>query len=287
MTHDLTTIMNPQLGEDVLHASNLVKEGLQEIILQSLSETGFFDHALFHGGTCLRILHGLDRFSEDLDFTLREKNLDFDLEPYLDSIISKMRDYGLEATASARRPKGEMMVYSAKVKLNLHDVLETSGFDKEIVRSSHSKALVVVKIDVDLDPPAYSREIVVEKTSPLPYSVRTEPLPVLFAGKTSAVLCRHWGNRVKGRDMYDFRWYIEHGIPIDIRCLESRMDKKCNPTENIDRDDLVRMLTTRFENLDWTSAEEDVVNFIDREQLGDWGPEPFKELANRIEIEEE
>lgn len=144
-----------------------------------------------------------------------------------------------------------------------------------------------MKIDVDLDPPAYSREIVVEKTSPLPYSVRTEPLPVLFAGKTSAVLCRHWGNRVKGRDMYDFRWYIEHGIPIDIRCLESRMDKKCNPTENIDRDDLVRMRTTRFENLDWTSAEEDVVNFIDREQLGDWGPEPFKELANRIEIEEE
>ena len=167
MSCELASIMNPQLGEDVLHASNLVKEGLQEIILQSLSETGFFDHALFHGGTCLRILHGLDRFSEDLDFTLREKNLDFDLEPYLDSIISKMRDYGLEATASARRPKGEMMVYSAKVKLNLHDVLETSGFDKEIVRSSHSKALVVVKIDVDLDPPAYSREIVVEKTSPL------------------------------------------------------------------------------------------------------------------------
>ena len=74
MNRELTAIMNPQLGEDVLHASNLVKEGLQEIILQSLSETGFFNHALFHGGTCLRILHGLDRFSEDLDFTLREKN---------------------------------------------------------------------------------------------------------------------------------------------------------------------------------------------------------------------
>lgn len=65
------------------------------------------------------------------------------------------------------------------------------------------------------------------------------------------------------------------------------MDKKCNPTENIDRDDLVRMLTTRFENLDWTSAEEDVVKFIKDGQLGDWGPEPFKELAKRIEIEEE
>ena len=152
MNRELTAIMNPQLGEDVLHASNLVKEGLQEIILQSLSETGFFNHALFHGGTCLRILHGLDRFSEDLDFTLREKNLDFDLEPYLDSIVSKMKGFGLEATASARRPKGEMRVYSAKIKLNLHDVLETSGFDKDIVRSSHSKALVVVKIDVDLDP---------------------------------------------------------------------------------------------------------------------------------------
>ena len=195
---------------------------------------------------------------------------------------------GPDASSAGRRPRGEKTVYSAKIKLNFHDVLAASGFDETIVRSSHSKELVVVKIDVDLDPPppTYSREVVVSKTKPLRYDVRTEPLPVLFAGKTSAVLCRHWGNRVKGRDMYDFRWYIEHDVPIDIRCPESRMGKKCNPTEGIDRDTPAGMLKDRFENLDRTSAEEDVIGFIDRPQLREWGPEPFKALADRIRVEE-
>lgn len=287
MNSELAHLMNSSCGQDVLHASNLVKEGLQEFILQRLYKTGFFEYALFHGGICLRLLHGLDRFSEDLDFTLRKKNTDFDIEPYLDSIVSEMKNHGLNATTSIHRPREETMILSAKIKLNLHDVLDISGFDKDIVRSSHSKALVVVKIDVDVDPPPYSRETIIGKTSPVAYNVRTEPLPTLFAGKTSAVLCRHWSNRVKGRDLYDFRWYIEHDVPIDIRGLESRMDKKCNHTDGLDREKLVRMLTTRFENLDWKSAEDDVINFIDHEQLGDWGPEPFKELANRIKIEEE
>ena len=142
-----------------------------------------------------------------------------------------------------------------------------------------------MKLDVDLDPPAYSREVLVTKSDPFEYTVRTDPLPVLFAGKTSAVLCRHWGNRVKGRDMYDFRWYIEHGVPIDLECLTSQMDKKCMPTDSIDRDGLVRMLENRFDALDWASAEEDVGNFIRPEQLGDWGPEPFKALARKIGVQ--
>lgn len=287
MIVDLETLMSPGTAQDLDVATGRLREGIQEITLASLSEAGFFDVALFHGGTCLRILHDLDRFSEDLDFTLRTQDYDFDPEPYLKVVMSELERCGFEPTYQIRRPKGEMMVCASRIKMNLRDALRTSGFSDTIINDAHSKELLTIKMDIDLDPPAYSREIVVDKRSPLEYSVRSEPLPVLFAGKTSAVLCRHWGNRVKGRDMYDFRWYIEHGIPIDIRCLESRMDKKCNPTENIDRDDLVRMLTTRFENLDWTSAEEDVVKFIKDGQLGDWGPEPFKELANRIEIEEE
>lgn len=287
MNKILTSVMHPESGRNLYQSSNLVKEGLQEIILCSLSKSGFFEQALFHGGTCLRILHGLDRFSEDLDFSLLERNYEFELDPYLDQVVRSMREIGLEATASSRRPKDGKMVYSAKIKLNFHDVLQAAGFDERIVKHSHSKELIVVKVDVDLDPPEYSREIIMEKTSPLEYSVRTEPLPVLFAGKTAAVLCRHWGNRVKGRDMYDFRWYIEHDIPIDIKGLESNMGKKCNPTETISRDDLVRMLTDKFENLDWQSAEEDVMGFIDRPQLREWGPEPFLKLANRIQILEE
>ena len=156
-----------------------------------------------------------------------------------------------------------------------------------MVQASHSKANIVVKMDVDLDPPAYSKEIVIMKTEPLEYIIRTEPLPVLFSGKTAAVLCRHWGNRVKGRDFYDFRWYVERGVPLDLGCLESRLDKKCTHTEKLDRDTLVCLLKDRFDTLDWDSARDDVMNFIEPSQLGEWNGESFKDLADRLDVLEE
>ena len=139
-----------------------------------------------------------------------------------------------------------MMVCSIKIKMNLRCALETAGFSRSVIDDAHSQELVTVKIDVDLDPPPYSKYETVSKTSPLRYDIRTEPLPVLFAGKTAAVLCRHWEMRVKGRDFYDFRWYVERGVPIDIRCLESCLDKKCNPVEKLDRDTLITLLKNRL-----------------------------------------
>ena len=269
---------------DVNQAANLVKEGLQELILCTLSRQGFFEKALFHGGTCLRILHGLDRFSEDLDFTLLNRDLDFDFGPYSENLVKELGSKGLSVTANLRRPRGELKVYSAKFKINLREALESAGFDANLIQRSHSKVLVVVKIDIDLDPATQAETVIVRKTSPLEYDVRTESLPILFAGKTAAVLCRHWGNRVKGRDFYDFRWYVENGIPIDIRCLESQLDKKCEPTTGLDRETLIAILKKRFDTLDWNSAKDDVINFIEPSQLGGWGPEPFKALADRISV---
>ena len=287
MNDILKHAIRPVPGNDINRIANTVKQGLQEIILMALSDSGFFEQAVFHGGTCLRILHGLDRFSEDLDFTLRERNLDFDLTPDVDVIETDLKNMGLTADISLRKPRDEMMVYSAKIKLNFRDVLIRSGFSDGVVRVSHSKANIVVKIDVDLDPPVYSKEIIVEKKEPLEYDVRTEPLSVLFAGKTAAVLCRHWGNRVKGRDFYDFRWYVERGVPLDLGCLESRLDKKCTHTEKLDRDTLVCLLKDRFDTLDWDSARDDVMNFIEPSQLGEWNGESFKDLADRLDVLEE
>ena len=269
---------------DVNQAANLIKEGLQELILCTLSRYGFFEKAVFHGGTCLRILHGLDRFSEDLDFTLVKRDLDFDFGPYSETLVKELEGLGLSVTANLRRPRGELKVYSAKFKINLREALESAGFGSDLIQRSHSKVLVVVKIDIDLDPATSVEEMIMSKKSPLEYDVRTEPLPVLFAGKTAAVLCRHWGNRVKGRDFYDFRWYVEHGIPIDIRCLESQLDKKCEPTTGLDRETLITILKRRFDTLDWDSAKDDVINFIETSQLGEWGPEPFKALTDRISV---
>ena len=160
---------------DVNQAANLVKEGLQELILCTLSRQGFFEKALFHGGTCLRILHGLDRFSEDLDFTLLNRDLDFDFGPYSENLVKELGSKGLSVTANLRRPRGELKVYSAKFKINLREALESAGFDANLIQRSHSKVLVVVKIDIDLDPATQAETVIVRKTSPLEYDVRTEP----------------------------------------------------------------------------------------------------------------
>lgn len=284
MKPDTSEVFCPVGVKDLDTAVNLLREGLQELILSGLAESGFSDRAVFHGGTCLRILHGLDRFSEDLDFSLVQKDYGFDFGPHLERTCSNLEDLGFEPSYKTRPPKGEMMVYSAKIKMNLRNALRTAGFSENVVEDAHSQELVTVKLDVDLDPAPYSRNEIVSKTSPLRYSVRTEPLPVLFAGKTAAVLCRHWGNRVKGRDFYDFRWYVEHGIPIDIGCLESQLDKKCEPAMGLDRETLIAILKRRFDTLDWDSAKDDVINFIEPSQLGEWGPEPFKALADRISV---
>lgn len=284
MSRVLEQLVHPETTGDVNVAANRIKQAVQEIVLCALWRSGFFDHAVFHGGTCLRILHNLDRFSEDLDFTLDHKDPGFDFAPYAEAIVSAMHNAGVESTVSLHRPKGQMMVYSAKVKMNLKEAAKAAGFDR-IADTMHSQKFLVVKVDVDLDPPEYFRDEVVSMSGVLDYKVRADVLPVLFAGKTAAVLCRHWNNRVKGRDLYDFRWYIESGIPIDMECLRSRMRKKCDQGVELDHDSLVTLLDTRFDTLDWDSAEEDVAAFIEPSQLGDWDAEHFKALARRLKVE--
>ena len=70
-----------------------LREILQEIVLLGLYDSGFFNHAAFYGGTALRILHKLPRFSEDLDFSLLEPNPDFDLRPFQESIIATLSTF--------------------------------------------------------------------------------------------------------------------------------------------------------------------------------------------------
>ena len=190
--------MNPRLADvipdkstdDIIQASNLVKEGLQELILCELSHEGFFDRAVFHGGTCLRILHGLDRFSEDLDFTLREKDLDFDFQPYADALAESLKEIGLSATVYLRKPQENHTIYSAKIKIDFREALEISGFTKDLIQKSHSKTLVVVKIDIDIDidPPVLSSEEMVKKTSPLEYSEDgTSPSSIRWKSRSSTL----------------------------------------------------------------------------------------------------
>lgn len=233
-----------------------------------------------------RKLYGLNRFSEDLDFSLVIPGSEFDFKPHLDHTIEEFRRDGLELQAKVREARGELPIFSVMYGVNFRSILTAAGFPDSIIRSAHRDELIRVKMDVDTNPPTYRRDGIVHRDGVVSYDVRTEELPVLYAGKMSAVLCRQWKHRVKGRDLFDYVWYIERGTPLDMRALESRLDKKCRPTSDLDRDVLIEMLDRRFDSLDLESAKDDARGFLfDDSCLDLWCPKYFKDLAREIVIE--
>ena len=270
---------------DPFQASIITREAMQEIILYAIDKAGFSDNVIFHGGTCLRILHGLDRFSEDLDFNLRETDSDLDTNSMVSAISEELEAVGLENYTKIRPGVGVKPVFSAKFNTNLKNALITAGFNEKITKMAHSRKNLTVKLDIDMRPPKQIKDVVVEKKGPLEYQVRAEPLPILFAGKTAAVLCRQWKDRIKGRDFYDFRWYVQNKIPLDMDYLRSNLDLKCTQDVEITPESLVQLLDQRFDSIDWTDAKMDLLSFVKFEQIGSWIPESFKKLAREIVFE--
>lgn len=263
----------------------ITKEAMQEIILYAIDKSGFSDKIVFHGGTCLRILHGLDRFSEDLDFNLRETSLDLNTDDLVAAISKELGAMGLDNYTKIRPGIGVKPIFSAKFNTNLKNALITAGFDESVTQKAHPQQNLTIKLDIDMKPPRQNEDVVVEKKGALEYRVRSEPLPTLFAGKTAAVLCRQWKNRIKGRDFYDFRWYVQHGIPLDLDYLRSNLELKCTPDIRITPEVLVQLLDQRFDDIDWADAKMDLMSFVEFEQIGPWGPGPFKKLAREIVFE--
>ena len=105
----------PQNNEE---RENAIKEIMQEIVLAGLSRGGFFDKAAFYGGTCLRIFHGLNRFSEDLDFALLEKNPNFQLEAYFPALEKEFQSYGIDIIIESKNKDEKNAIQSAFLKGN-------------------------------------------------------------------------------------------------------------------------------------------------------------------------
>ncbi len=280
---ELTKSYGPANG--LPRATRMTKEAMQEIILYAINKTGFSDDIVFHGGTCLRILHGLDRFSEDLDFNLRVACSDLDTDDLVASISRELEAMGLDNYTKVRPGIGIKPIFSAKFNTNLKNALIAADFDERIVKIAHPQQNLTVKLDIDMEPPKQCDDEVIEKRGPLVYSVRSEPLPILFAGKTAAVLCRQWKNRIKGRDFYDFRWYVQHRIPLDLNYLRSNMELKCAPDLDITPKSLIQLLDGRFDSINWDDAREDVEEFVDSSKIEPWNPESFKKLAREIVFE--
>ena len=253
---------------------NAVYEVSQQIVLAGLADGGFFDKAAFYGGTCLRIFHGLNRFSEDMDFTLLKTEEPFDFGQYFQPVIDQFALVGRKVEIRKKDRKGFGKVESAFLKDNT-DVYDISFQTEKSIK---------VKIEVDTDPPlmfATEQKVLLQPKS---FMTRCVTLPDLFAGKMHALVYRAWKSRVKGRDWYDFEWYVRNGVPLDWNHLRERI-RQFNGQE-LTREQFGAALRERLGGTDMSRVKEDVLPFLDNpHELDIWSNDYFLQLADKIAYE--
>ena len=261
---------------------NALKEIVQEIALLGLFRSGFFNNAAFYGGTALRIFHGLDRFSEDLDFSLLTHEKDFNLSKYTKFIENELGAYGFEMTIDEKIKSIDTAIKSAFIKGGTEIHLLKISSIKKPVTGVHANEQIKIKIEVDTEPPAGAKYEVKYQLNPVPYSVRLFSTSALFAGKLHALLFRSWEKRVKGRDYYDYLWYLSKNIEVDLEHLSFRMKqtKHLKKNEIITEELLFNMLFNKFKEVDFDQAKKDVRPFIkDPSVLQLWSEDFFKTIT--------
>ena len=263
--YDLSTEQNKR---------NAIFEVNQQVILAGLYNGGFFDVAAFYGGTCLRIFYGLQRFSEDMDFSLLAHNDNFDFTRYFQHIIDEFAIVGREVEISKKDKKNFNKVESAFLKDNT-DVYDISFQTDKSIK---------IKIEVDTQPPLKFRTEQKLLLQPHSFMTRCLTLPDLFAGKMHALIYRAWKNRVKGRDWYDFEWYVRHNIPLNFEHFAERVLQFNN--EEIDIDSFVKLLKERLLSADINQVKSDVLPFVKNpKELDIWSNDYFVQLADMIKFE--
>ncbi len=268
-------------------AESALREVMQEVALAGLQRAGFFEKAAFYGGTALRIFHGLNRFSEDLDFSLLEVNPDFALEPYFESIIAEFDALGMKVMIQEKKKTTQTNIDSAFLKSET--VWKELILDEVIPQAElQSSPRIKIKIEVDKRPPlGFETE---EKLLLRPFSfyVKCFALPDLFAGKMHALLFRNWKQRVKGRDWYDLEWYIKNRVPLHLHhfLLRTR-DSGHWAEEKISKEKLNALLKVKIETVDFNQVRNDIERFIpDVKVIEIWSPEYFKDLIDSLKIKE-
>ncbi len=267
---------NPQNDEE---RESAIKEIIQEIALAGLSRAGFFNKAAFCGGTCLRIFHGLNRFSEDLDFALLEKDPNFNLDNYFPSLKKEFASYGLDMSVELKKKDEHAEAQSAFLKGNTL-MLMLSFFPKsEDAKRAVSNQKIKIKFEIDLDNPSGGVTEFKYKMLPAPYEVQIFDEPTLFASKIHAILCREYKHHVKGRDYYDYLFYIGKGSKFNIKYLENKLKNsggKIGDSETLTLEKVKELLKEKFETTNYESAKEDVTNFVnDKDGLKLWKKELF------------
>lgn len=265
-------MLSRYLMDSVDARRNATYEVLQQVVLCGLYRGGFFSEAAFYGGTCLRIFHGLERFSEDMDFTLLRKDPSFSMEKYFPAIIDECRLLGREVEITLKDKQSFGQVESAFLKDNT-DVYDLSFRTEKSIK---------VKIEVDTQPPL---EFDTEERlllQPFSFMTRCLTLPNLFAGKMHALVFRTWKNRVKGRDWYDFEWYVRNCIPLNFNHLQVRI-REFNGKE-MGREQFAELLKEKLASADMAQVKNDVRPFLkNAHDIDIWSNDYFLQLADRIQ----
>lgn len=253
---------------------NATFEVNQQIILAGLHNGGFFQRAAFYGGTCLRIFHGLERFSEDIDFSLLSPDANFDFTHYFQPIVEQFALLGrnVEITKKDKRNFGKVESAFLKDTTEVYNV------------SFQTEKAIKIKIEVDTNPPLRFQTEQRLLLLPTSFMTRCFTLPDLFAGKMHALTFRSWGNRVKGRDWYDFEWYVRHKVALDFIHLQERI-RQFNGVE-MSREEFIAELKTRLTLADMKQVKADVLPFVrNPHELDIWSNDYFLQLAQMIRFE--
>ena len=264
---------------------NAVKEVIQEVVLCGLSRARFFDKAAFYGGTALRIFYGLDRFSEDLDFSLKQPDKNFDLSAYFPMLQKEVAAFGLDLKIEEKEKTMESNIKSAFLKGNTLEHMLMFYANADFSTAVSNKELLKIKFEVDVNPPSGAMFEHKYSLRPSPYAVALYDVPSLFAGKIHAVLCRGWKSRVKGRDLYDYVFYLQKGATVNLPHLQQRLIQSgaWEESKQLTLCELKKLLCERFESIDYENAKSDVQDFIkDKSQLNLWSSAFFKSITENL-----
>ena len=255
---------------------NALKEIIQEIILLGLWRSKFYERAVFYSGSALRILYKLDRFSENLDFSLIQPEKDFDIKKYLGAVKSELELWGFEVSTEE---KNESTIDSAFIKANT--LIHLLKIDLDL--KTHKNAVMKIKLEIDQDPAiGFSSELKYH-LHPIPFSIKTMALPSLFAGKMHALLCRTKRTNIKGRDWFDLIWFVKNNIPCDLYYLKNKMVQTghIDLSETLTKEKLVEFLSEKVKEIDFDLAKNDVEPFLknsgQRDELSLWSDAFFSD----------
>lgn len=264
-----------------------LREILQEIALVGLWRGKFFEHAAFYGGTALRILYGLDRFSEDLDFTLFKPDANFRWAPYAKTLVDEMHSYGFEVELIEKQKNFDSPIKSAFLKANTVESMLKIGALEHSLKGTHPETLLRIKVEIDTDPILGLEVKQHYIRAPIPVSIATVVESDLFACKMHAALYRAWKNRVKGRDWYDVIWFIRREVPLNLAYLSICMHNngQLSKGELLTNSKLAEIFSKRLETLNIEDAKTDVRPFLrDSSQLNEWSVDFFLYWFSQIKF---